>query len=111
MISVVVLAAGEGTRMKSRRAKVLHCAGGMPLVEHVLNTAAQITPEENIVVVVGHQAEEVKSTLAQRRVRFVLQEEQRGTGHAAGARPTSGICCSVSVVTICPIFMSWAKAA
>ena len=85
MISVIVLAAGEGTRMKSRRAKVLHCAGGMPLVEHVVNTAAQLTGEENIVVVVGHRAEEVKSALARRRVRFVLQEKQRGTGHAVMA--------------------------
>jgi bifunctional UDP-N-acetylglucosamine pyrophosphorylase/glucosamine-1-phosphate N-acetyltransferase len=85
MISVIVLAAGEGTRMKSKRAKVLHCAGGMPLVEHVVNTAARLTGEENIVVVVGHQAEEVKSALADRDVRFVLQKEQRGTGHAVMA--------------------------
>ena len=85
MISVIVLAAGEGTRMKSKRAKVLHCAGGMPLVEHVVNTAAHLTGEENVVVVVGHQAEEVKSALADRDVRFVLQKEQRGTGHAVMA--------------------------
>jgi len=85
MISVIVLAAGEGTRMKSKRAKVLHCAGGMPLVAHVVNTAARITGEENIVVVVGHQAEEVKSALAGRDVRFVRQKEQRGTGHAVMA--------------------------
>ena len=85
MISVIVLAAGEGTRMKSKRAKVLHRAGGMPLVEHVVNTAAHLTGEENVVVVVGHQAEEVKSALADRDVRFVLQKEQRGTGHAVMA--------------------------
>ncbi|MGA2182140.1 MAG: bifunctional UDP-N-acetylglucosamine diphosphorylase/glucosamine-1-phosphate N-acetyltransferase GlmU [Bryobacteraceae bacterium] len=81
-ISVVILAAGEGTRMKSKRAKVLHRAGGLPMVEHVLNTAAELTAEENIVVVVGHQAAEVKAALAHRPVRFVLQKEQRGTGHA-----------------------------
>ena len=84
-ISVVILAAGEGTRMKSKRAKVLHRAGGLPLVEHVLNTAARLTAEENIVVVVGHQADEVKAALAHRQVRFALQKEQRGTGHAVMA--------------------------
>jgi bifunctional UDP-N-acetylglucosamine pyrophosphorylase/glucosamine-1-phosphate N-acetyltransferase len=84
-ISVVILAAGEGTRMKSKRAKVLHRAGGLPLVEHVLNTATALTAEENIVVVVGHQAAEVKAVLAHRRVRFALQEKQRGTGHAVMA--------------------------
>ena len=81
-VNVVILAAGEGTRMKSRRAKVLHCAGGLPLVEHVLNTAAELTAEENIVVVIGHRAEEVKAALRHRNVRFALQNEQRGTGHA-----------------------------
>jgi bifunctional UDP-N-acetylglucosamine pyrophosphorylase/glucosamine-1-phosphate N-acetyltransferase len=81
-ISVAILAAGEGTRMKSKRAKVLHRAGGLPLVEHVLNTATGLTAEENIVVVVGHQAEEVKAALGHRHVRFALQKEQRGTGHA-----------------------------
>ena len=84
-ISVVVLAAGEGTRMKSKRAKVLHRAGGLPLVEHVLNTASELTGEENIVVVVGHQADEVKAALAHRHVHFALQKEQRGTGDAVMA--------------------------
>jgi len=85
MINVVVLAAGEGTRMKSKRAKVLHCAGGMPLVGHVLHTAAQLTAEENIVVVVGHEADQVKAALVNRAVRFVTQKERRGTGHAVMA--------------------------
>jgi len=84
-ISVVVLAAGEGTRMKSKRAKVLHRAGGLPLVEHVLNTASELTGEENIVVVVGHRAEDVKAALAHRQVHFALQKEQRGTGDAVKA--------------------------
>ena len=84
-ISVVILAAGEGTRMKSKRAKVLHRAGGLPLIEHVLNTARELTAEENIVVVVGHQAEKVKAVLAHRQVRFALQKEQKGTGHAVMA--------------------------
>jgi bifunctional UDP-N-acetylglucosamine pyrophosphorylase / glucosamine-1-phosphate N-acetyltransferase len=84
-IGVVILAAGEGTRMKSKRAKVLHRAGGLPLVEHVLITATQLAAEENIVVVVGHQADEVKAVLAHRRVRFALQKQRRGTGHAVMA--------------------------
>jgi len=81
-VTVVILAAGLGTRMRSRRAKVLHRAGGLTLIEHVVNTAAALTPEENIVIVVGHQAEQVRAALAHRRVRFVEQTEQKGTGHA-----------------------------
>ncbi|HZU28090.1 MAG TPA: bifunctional UDP-N-acetylglucosamine diphosphorylase/glucosamine-1-phosphate N-acetyltransferase GlmU [Bryobacteraceae bacterium] len=81
-VTVVILAAGLGTRMKSRKAKVLHGAGGLTLVENVINTAAQVTPEENIVVVVGHQADQVRAALSHRRVQFVEQTEQKGTGHA-----------------------------
>jgi bifunctional UDP-N-acetylglucosamine pyrophosphorylase/glucosamine-1-phosphate N-acetyltransferase len=81
-INVVILAAGLGTRMKSKRAKVLHCAGGLTLVEHVVNAAAAITPPEHITVVVGCQAEQVKAALAHSGVRFVEQKEQKGTGHA-----------------------------
>ncbi len=81
-VTVVILAAGLGTRMKSRRAKVLHQAGGRTLVEHVVRTAAQITPPERIYVVVGHQADEVRATLAPYGVGFVHQAEQKGTGHA-----------------------------
>ena len=81
-INIVILAAGLGTRMKSRRAKVLHRAGGLTLIEHVVNTAMEITPPENITVVVGHQAEEVEAALSHRSVQFVRQTEQKGTGHA-----------------------------
>lgn len=81
-ISVVVLAAGLGTRMKSKLAKVLHRVGGLTLVEHVVRSAGAITPPENITVVVGHQAEEVKAELADSGVHFVTQTEQQGTGHA-----------------------------
>lgn len=80
--NVVILAAGLGTRMKSKRAKVLHRAGGLTLVEHVVNAALQATTPERIVVVVGHQAEEVKAALSKTGVRFALQAEQKGTGHA-----------------------------
>jgi bifunctional UDP-N-acetylglucosamine pyrophosphorylase/glucosamine-1-phosphate N-acetyltransferase len=81
-INVVILAAGLGTRMKSKRAKVLHRAGGLTLVEHVVNAASGIAPPEHITVVVGCQAEQVKAALAHSGVRFVDQKEQKGTGHA-----------------------------
>src|SRR5579862_4155390 len=93
-INVLILAAGLGTRMKSRRAKVLHRAGGLTLIEHVVNTAMDITAPERITVVVGHQADAVRAALAHRPVQFEEQSEQNGTGHAVmicrgrlGSRP------------------------
>jgi bifunctional UDP-N-acetylglucosamine pyrophosphorylase/glucosamine-1-phosphate N-acetyltransferase len=81
-INVVILAAGLGTRMKSKRAKVLHRAGGLTLVEHVVKAAQAITPPGNITVVIGSQGEQVQAALARTGVRFVEQKEQKGTGHA-----------------------------
>ena len=81
-VSAVILAAGLGTRMKSRRAKVLHEAGGLPLVEHVVRVVRQILPPEKIFVVVGCQAEQVRAALQPYAVRFVHQPEQKGTAHA-----------------------------
>jgi len=81
-VTVVILAAGLGTRMKSRKAKVLHRAGGRTLVEHVVLTAAELAPPERIFVVVGHQAGEVRQVLAAQGVGFIEQKEQKGTGHA-----------------------------
>jgi bifunctional UDP-N-acetylglucosamine pyrophosphorylase/glucosamine-1-phosphate N-acetyltransferase len=80
--TVVILAAGLGTRMKSRQAKVLHQAGGQTLVEHVLDAAAAIAPPQRTFVVTGHQADRVETLLAPRGVRFIHQAEQLGTGHA-----------------------------
>ena len=80
--NVVILAAGLGTRMRSKRAKVLHRAGGMALVEHVVAAAKSIAPAERIVVVTGHQADAVESVLQPTGVRFARQVEQKGTGHA-----------------------------
>src|ERR1700692_3440010 len=65
--TVVILAAGLGTRMRSKRAKVLHRAGGLTLIEHVVAAASAITPPDEIVVVTGHQAEEVEALLLSRR--------------------------------------------
>jgi len=81
-ISIAVLAAGLGTRMKSKKAKVLHKAGGLTLVEHVVDAALQLARPEQVAVVVGHQAEEVTAALEGRGVRFATQTEQKGTGHA-----------------------------
>jgi bifunctional UDP-N-acetylglucosamine pyrophosphorylase/glucosamine-1-phosphate N-acetyltransferase len=81
-LTVVILAAGLGTRMKSRKAKVLHQAGGLTLIEHVVRSALALTSPERVIVVVGHQAEQVQSVLANTGVRFAVQTEQKGTGHA-----------------------------
>jgi bifunctional UDP-N-acetylglucosamine pyrophosphorylase/glucosamine-1-phosphate N-acetyltransferase len=81
-INVVILAAGLGTRMKSKRAKVLHRAGGLSLIEHVVAASSAIAPANHATVVVGHQAEQVRELLAPSGVRFVEQTEQKGTGHA-----------------------------
>jgi bifunctional UDP-N-acetylglucosamine pyrophosphorylase / glucosamine-1-phosphate N-acetyltransferase len=81
-VTVVILAAGLGTRMKSRKAKVLHCAGGKTLIERVVDTALQLTTAERIVVVVGHQADEVRKAVTHPGIVFVEQKEQKGTGHA-----------------------------
>src|SRR3989442_3170157 len=82
---VIILAAGLGTRMKSRQAKVLHKLGGRPLIAHVCRTAAKLKPHR-IYVVVGHQAEEVQKAAAEAlsndEAVFVTQAEQRGTGDA-----------------------------
>lgn len=84
-LNIVILAAGLGTRMKSRKAKVLHRAGGCALIEHVVDTALDLAPAERIFIVVGHQAEEVRKAIGHPGIRFVEQKEQRGTGHAVMA--------------------------
>jgi bifunctional UDP-N-acetylglucosamine pyrophosphorylase/glucosamine-1-phosphate N-acetyltransferase len=81
-VTVIILAAGLGTRMKSRKAKVLHRAGGKSLLQHVVDTALTFTPAERIFVVVGHQAEDVRRSVATPGIGFIEQPEQRGTGHA-----------------------------
>jgi bifunctional UDP-N-acetylglucosamine pyrophosphorylase/glucosamine-1-phosphate N-acetyltransferase len=81
-VTVVILAAGLGTRMKSRKAKVLHRAGGKSLVEHVVDTALTFTPAKRIFVVVGHQADAVRSAVSTPGIGFIEQPEQKGTGHA-----------------------------
>jgi bifunctional UDP-N-acetylglucosamine pyrophosphorylase / glucosamine-1-phosphate N-acetyltransferase len=77
----VILAAGKGTRMRSELAKVLHRAGGRPLVEHVIRACQPLKPAQ-LLTVVGHQAEEVSAVVEALGSHVVLQKPQRGTGHA-----------------------------
>lgn len=80
-LQVVVLAAGQGTRMKSRLPKVLHPLAGKPLLGHVLDSALALEAAK-LNVVVGHGAETVQQTMCDYPVNWVLQSEQLGTGHA-----------------------------
>ena len=80
--TVVILAAGLGTRMRSKRAKVLHRAGGLALVEQVVAAARALAPYGRIVVVTGHQADVVEELLRPLGVGFARQQGQKGTGHA-----------------------------
>ncbi|HJZ67743.1 MAG TPA: bifunctional UDP-N-acetylglucosamine diphosphorylase/glucosamine-1-phosphate N-acetyltransferase GlmU, partial [Blastocatellia bacterium] len=97
MTDVMILAAGLGTRMKSRRAKVLHELAGRPLVAHAMGAALELAPEA-IFTIVGYQADEVERAVRDEAERlskgraksspdlkFVSQTEQRGTGHAVMA--------------------------
>jgi bifunctional UDP-N-acetylglucosamine pyrophosphorylase/glucosamine-1-phosphate N-acetyltransferase len=94
MLDILILAAGLGTRMKSRRAKVLHELAGRPLIAHVVRAVLKLAPDR-LLVVVGYQADEVEKAVRDEvarleelgaahssELRFVLQAEQRGTGHA-----------------------------
>ena len=76
----IVLAAGKGTRMKSDKNKVLHKIAGKEMVNHVIDTATQIS--SSVVCIVGHQAEAVKEAVNAQNVEYKLQAEQLGTGHA-----------------------------
>lgn len=78
---IVILAAGQGTRMRSTKPKVLHTIAGKPMVEHVINQAQTIA-NSRIHLVVGHGAEQVQAALSEYNLNFVTQTEQLGTGHA-----------------------------
>ena len=82
------MAAGFGTRMKSKLAKVLHRAGGLTLIEHVIRAARAVAEPSDIVAIIGHQAETVAKLVAPIGLRTALQANPQGTGHAvAQARP------------------------
>jgi bifunctional UDP-N-acetylglucosamine pyrophosphorylase/glucosamine-1-phosphate N-acetyltransferase len=80
--AVAIMAAGKGTRLKSRRPKVLHEVGGRALLLHVIAAAETLVPAENILCIIGHEADRVRAAVEPTGVSFVLQEVQRGTGHA-----------------------------
>jgi bifunctional UDP-N-acetylglucosamine pyrophosphorylase / glucosamine-1-phosphate N-acetyltransferase len=81
-IAIAIMAAGKGTRLKSKLPKVLHEVGGKPLLAHVIAAAAKVVPAKDVYAIVGHEADRVREALSHTGVGFVLQKEQRGTGHA-----------------------------
>lgn len=80
-IGVILLAAGQGTRMKSNLPKVLHWLGGKPLFLHALGTAEELKPSR-VAIVIGHGAEAVREAYTEPDVNWVIQKKQLGTGHA-----------------------------
>src|SRR6185436_16805006 len=80
-LEIIILAAGQGKRMRSKLPKILHPLAGRPLLAHVLGTARALAPRK-IVVVHGNGAEQVRAAFADAQVEWALQAEQLGTGHA-----------------------------
>lgn len=78
---VVILAAGQGSRMKSALPKVMHTLAGKPMLQHVIDSARQLQPQ-GLHVVIGHEGEQVEQAMANQDLSFVWQREQLGTGHA-----------------------------
>jgi bifunctional UDP-N-acetylglucosamine pyrophosphorylase/glucosamine-1-phosphate N-acetyltransferase len=80
-LTLLILAAGKGTRLKSTLPKVLHQLAGKSLIEHVVEAAGPLNPSATCVVV-GYEAARVESTLSDRSFQFAVQKPQLGTGHA-----------------------------
>lgn len=80
--AIAIMAAGKGTRLKSKRPKVLHEIGGRALLLHVIAASETVVPANQIYCIIGHEADLVRAAVASTGVQFVLQPEQRGTGHA-----------------------------
>jgi bifunctional UDP-N-acetylglucosamine pyrophosphorylase / glucosamine-1-phosphate N-acetyltransferase len=81
-VAIAILAAGKGTRLRSKHPKVLHEVGGKPILAHVVSTAKKVALPADIFVIVGHESEQVKQAVSSAGVNFVQQPQQRGTGHA-----------------------------
>jgi bifunctional UDP-N-acetylglucosamine pyrophosphorylase/glucosamine-1-phosphate N-acetyltransferase len=81
-VAIAIMAAGKGTRLKSKHPKVLHEVGGRPLLAHVIAAAMKVVPAQDVYAIVGHEADRVRQAVADAGINFVLQKEQRGTGHA-----------------------------
>jgi bifunctional UDP-N-acetylglucosamine pyrophosphorylase/glucosamine-1-phosphate N-acetyltransferase len=86
-LTQLILAAGKGTRLKSALPKVLHRLAGKPLIEHVVEAARPLNPSATCVVV-GYEAEQVRSALSHLSLQFVVQDPQLGTGHAVQVAST-----------------------
>ncbi|MBZ5703895.1 MAG: bifunctional UDP-N-acetylglucosamine diphosphorylase/glucosamine-1-phosphate N-acetyltransferase GlmU [Acidobacteriia bacterium] len=80
--AIAIMAAGKGTRLKSRHPKVLHEVGGKALLAHVIAAATQVVPAKDVYAIIGHEADRVRAAVSHTGINFVLQEPQRGTGHA-----------------------------
>lgn len=80
-LSIIILAAGKGSRMKSNKPKVIHHVAGKPMLQHVIQTSRQMNPDQ-ILVVIGHASEQVTEVIKDPDIVFVEQAEQLGTGHA-----------------------------
>jgi len=80
-LSIIILAAGQGKRMQSARAKVIHQLAGKSMLQHVVDTSQALDPDQ-IIVVVGHQSSQVRQSMKDQGLSFVEQAEQKGTGHA-----------------------------
>ena len=81
-IAIAILAAGKGTRLKSKHPKVLHEVGGKPLLAHVIAAATKVVPASDVFAIIGYEADRVRNAVDASGIGFVLQPEQRGTGHA-----------------------------
>jgi len=81
-VAIAIMAAGKGTRLQSKHPKVLNEVGGKSLLAHVIAAAQQVVAPQDIFAIIGYQAERVRSAVKETRVQFIVQEPQRGTGHA-----------------------------
>jgi len=98
-ITAIVLAAGQGTRMKSARPKVLHEILGRPMIAYLLDTLKAVGMED-IVMVVGYRAEAVREAIHDSGLRFVVQEPQNGTGHAVQTALPANLLAAVRTVLV-----------
>ena len=96
-VDIVILAAGQGTRMRSALPKVLHRLAGKPLLQHVVNAAGGV-PNAKIIIVTGHASEEVKSSISGEQIQYVQQDEQLGTAHAVQTAVSSPSSSDITLV-------------
>jgi bifunctional UDP-N-acetylglucosamine pyrophosphorylase/glucosamine-1-phosphate N-acetyltransferase len=80
--AIAIMAAGKGTRLRSKHPKVLHEVGGKPLLAHVIAAAMKVVPAKDVYAIIGHEADRVREAVAHTGINFILQQPQRGTGHA-----------------------------